>query len=114
VVNTTPRPVYPGERDSITHCIRGLGGHQERSGRVRKISPPPGFVPRTFQLGASGYTGYAVPVHCVVVYSVINFVLNITSSGYGTASLRIITDVSKDRSAFRLSVKLCENSFWTA
>ena len=24
-----------------------LGGHQSRGGRVRKISPPPGFDPRT-------------------------------------------------------------------
>jgi hypothetical protein len=28
---------------------RKLGGHQGRSGRVRKISPPPGFDPRTVQ-----------------------------------------------------------------
>jgi hypothetical protein len=28
---------------------RRLVGPQGRSGRVRKISPPPGFDPRTFQ-----------------------------------------------------------------
>jgi hypothetical protein len=28
---------------------RRLGGPQDRSGQVRKISPPPGFDPRTFQ-----------------------------------------------------------------
>jgi hypothetical protein len=28
---------------------RRLGGSQGRSGQVRKISPPPGFDPRTFQ-----------------------------------------------------------------
>ena len=35
---------------------RRLGGHQGQSGRVRKISPPHGFDPRTVQLVASRYT----------------------------------------------------------
>ena len=34
---------------------RRLGGPQGRSGQVRKISPPPGFVPRTVQPVASRY-----------------------------------------------------------
>ena len=34
---------------------RGLGGPQGRSGQVRKISPPPGFYPRTVQQVASRY-----------------------------------------------------------
>ena len=38
-----------------------LGGPQGRSGRVRKISPPPGFDPRTVQPVASRYTDYAIP-----------------------------------------------------
>ena len=36
-----------------------LGGPQGRSGRVRKISPPPGFDPRTVQPVASRYTDWA-------------------------------------------------------
>jgi hypothetical protein len=36
-----------------------LGGPQDRSGQVRKISPPPGFDPRIFQPVASCYTDYA-------------------------------------------------------
>jgi hypothetical protein len=36
VVNATPRPLYPRERDWR------LGGPQGRYGRVRKISPPTG------------------------------------------------------------------------
>jgi hypothetical protein len=32
-----------------------LGGHQGLSGRVRKMSPPPGFDPRTVQPVASRY-----------------------------------------------------------
>jgi hypothetical protein len=42
---------------------RRLGGPQGRSGRVRKISPPPGFGPRTFQPVASRYNEYAIPAH---------------------------------------------------
>ena len=42
---------------------RRLGGPQGRSGRVRKISPPLGFDPRTVQLVASRYTNYAIPAH---------------------------------------------------
>jgi hypothetical protein len=38
---------------------RRLGGPQGRSGRVRKISPPPGFDPRTVQPVASRYTDCA-------------------------------------------------------
>jgi hypothetical protein len=40
VVSTKPRPLYP----------------QGRSGRVRKILPPPGFDPQTVQPVASRYT----------------------------------------------------------
>jgi hypothetical protein len=50
-----------------------LGGPQGRSGWVRKISPPPGFDPRTFQPVVSRCTDYAIPAHikCITVqYSV--------------------------------------------
>jgi len=40
---------------------RRLGGHQGRSGRVWKISPPPGFDPRTVPTLASRYTDWAIP-----------------------------------------------------
>ena len=38
---------------------RRLGGTQGWSGRVRKISPPPGFDPRTVQPVGSSYNDYA-------------------------------------------------------
>ena len=38
-----------------------LGGPQGRSGRVRKISLPPGFDLRTVQPVASRYTDCAIP-----------------------------------------------------
>jgi hypothetical protein len=49
-----PAALPPGKtRYSL---YRGLGGLQGRCGRARKISPPPGFDPRTAQLVASRYT----------------------------------------------------------
>jgi hypothetical protein len=42
---------------------RRLGGSQGRSGRVRKISPPPRFDLRTVQSVASRYTDWAIPAH---------------------------------------------------
>jgi hypothetical protein len=40
---------------------RRLVGPQGRSGLVRKISPPPGFDPRTVQPVESRYTDWATP-----------------------------------------------------
>jgi len=40
---------------------RRLGGPQDRSGRLRKNSPPPEFDPRTVQTVASRYTDWAIP-----------------------------------------------------
>ena len=40
---------------------RRLGGPQGRSGRVWKISPPPGIDLRTVQPVASRYTDCAIP-----------------------------------------------------
>jgi len=45
-----------------------LGGPQARSERVRKISPPPGYDPQTFQPLASLYTNCAVPALFVALY----------------------------------------------
>jgi hypothetical protein len=49
---------------------RRLGGPRSRSGYVRKISPPPGFNPRTFQPVASRYTDYAIPAPRSDIYIV--------------------------------------------
>jgi hypothetical protein len=49
---------------------RRLGGPQGRSGRVLKISPPPGFDPRTVQLVAIRYTDWAIAAHTEsIIYS---------------------------------------------
>jgi hypothetical protein len=53
-----PRPgrFTPG-KETRYPLYRRLGGPQGRSGRMRKISPPPGFDPRTVQPVASRYRG---------------------------------------------------------
>ena len=38
-----------------------VSGPQNQSGKVRNISPPPGFDPRTVQPVASRYTDWAIP-----------------------------------------------------
>ena len=42
---------------------RKLGGPQAWSGRMREISPPPAFDPRTVQPVVSHYTDWANPAH---------------------------------------------------
>ena len=46
---------------------RRLGGPQGRPARVRKISPPPEFDPRTLQPVASRYSDWAIPAHTNVI-----------------------------------------------
>ena len=45
-----------------------LGGRQGRSRRLRKISPPPEYDPRTVQPVASRYTDWAIPAHKQLYY----------------------------------------------
>ena len=52
------RSLTPGKTRYLFY--RRLGGPQGRSGQVCKISPPPGFDPRTVQLVSSHYTDYAI------------------------------------------------------
>ena len=59
-----PAPLPPGK--TRYPLYRRLGGSQGRSGRVRKISPPPGFDPRTVQPVASRYTDWAIPAHAAI------------------------------------------------
>jgi hypothetical protein len=56
-----PAALPPG--NTRYQLYRRLGGPQGRSGRVRKISPLPGFDPRTVQPVASRYTDWAIPAH---------------------------------------------------
>jgi len=67
---------------------RKLGGHQGRSGRVRKISPPSGFDPWTVQPVASRYTDYAVPADHISLCEYIE-----SSSIIGLDTLLVFQDV---------------------
>ena len=52
--------VSPGKKTRYPLCRR-LGGPKGRSGRVRKISLPPGLDARTVRPVASSYTDWAIP-----------------------------------------------------
>ena len=54
-----PAALPPGKTRYALY--RRLGGPQGRSGRARKISPPPGFDPWIVQPVASRYTDWAIP-----------------------------------------------------
>jgi hypothetical protein len=56
---------------------RRLGGPQGRSGRVRKISSPPGFDPRNFHPVASRYTDSAIPAHTQTVIDGVYFIVSL-------------------------------------
>ena len=58
VQHHAPAALPPGKNRYV--LCRRLGGPQGRSGRVRNISPPPRFDPRTVQPVASRYTGWAI------------------------------------------------------
>ena len=62
-----PRPgrFTPG-KETWYPLYRRLGGPQGRSGRVQKISPPPGFDPRTVQPVESRYTNYTILAHTIL------------------------------------------------
>ena len=59
VVNATSRPIYHSGKTRYP-LYRRLVGSQGRSGRVHKISPPPGFDPRTVRPVANRDTDYAI------------------------------------------------------
>jgi len=61
-----PAALPPGKTRYTLY--RRLGGLQGRSGRVRKISPPPGFDIRTVQPVTSRYTDCAIPAHGDILY----------------------------------------------
>jgi hypothetical protein len=99
---------------------RRLDGSQGRTGEVRRISPSPGFDPRTVQPVASRYTDYATRptswdvVCCYLIHSVrvaqktasfscrISYTLQMEADGF-YESLVYINTISKRARIFRLS-----------
>jgi hypothetical protein len=60
VVDQRHAPAVLSTEKTRYPLYRRLGGPQKRSERMRKISPPPGFDPRTVQPVASRYTAWAI------------------------------------------------------
>jgi hypothetical protein len=60
MLSATPRPLYPSCTQPLVPLYKRLGGPRGRSEWVRKMSPPPGFEPRTVHPVTSRYTDYAV------------------------------------------------------
>ena len=58
-----PAALLPGK--TRYGLYRKMDGLQGWSGQVWKISPQPGFDPRTVQPVASRYTDYAIPAHII-------------------------------------------------
>ena len=67
-----PRRFTAGKKSRYP-LYRGLGGPQGR-----KISPPPGYKPRTVQPVASRYTDWAIPAHVTDMDTVRNLRLHHT------------------------------------
>ena len=71
-VSVMPRPLFTPPGKTRYPLYRRQGGPKGRSGQVRKISPLPGFDPRTVQPVASHYTGYATRptfvTHCHLIW----------------------------------------------
>ena len=67
VFKATPQLLYPSGKRSGTHCIRGWVEPQDRSGRVRKISPTPGFDSWTVQPVTNRYTDWAIVAHFILL-----------------------------------------------
>ena len=68
MVKATPRQLCHMEW-SGTHCVEGWVGPRS-SGRVREISPLPGFEHRTVQHVATRYTDWAIPAPYVCILRV--------------------------------------------
>jgi hypothetical protein len=62
VASTTPRPLYPRERPG-THCTGGWVGPRAGLDVCKKISPPPGFDPRTLQPRSQSLDRLSYPSH---------------------------------------------------
>jgi hypothetical protein len=62
VVNATPRPLYPREKDPVPILREGRCAPGPIWTGAEDLAPP-GFDPRTVQPVANRYTDYAIPAH---------------------------------------------------
>ena len=73
MINATPRPLYPRERDPVP-IVQEAGWAAGPIWTGAENAPPPGFDPRSAKLVASRYTDYAIPANtfvyvCVYIYT---------------------------------------------
>ena len=72
VLTVPTQPLYPCKRNPVPTVLVKLGRPKGRSGRVRKISPPPAFDPRTLQPTASRW---AIPAHTTTTTTIIIIII---------------------------------------
>ena len=110
VINATPRPLYPRERNG-SHCIGGWVGPSAGLDGCGKSRPPPGFDPRTVQPVASRYTDWAIRAHTKLICDFIQFYVNFVISHTESQIRRLICrlhlkcDGTRAETRFRLSAK---------
>jgi hypothetical protein len=88
---STPRSVRftPG-KDTQYPLNRSLGGSQGRSGRARKISPPPGFDPWIVQRVVSRCTDWAILAHPLISVTAITLHSSFSRTNFLTLSYTFI------------------------
>ena len=89
---------------------RRLGGPQDRSGRVRKITPPTGFDPQTIQpVVSSRYTDCAFPAHCcTLVWSIrLRVVLYLLRRKFHWLPLSLCLSLSLSHSPLHFTFAIC-------
>ena len=82
VVNSSPRPLTP-QKETWYPMYRRLDEPHGRSGRVRNISPAPGFDSRTVQPIAYGCTDWAIPAHVLLAVVIIIIIIIIIHKHQG-------------------------------
>ena len=88
----SPAPLPPGK--TLYPLYRRLFGPPVLSGQVHKISPPPGFDPRTVQPVASRYTNWTIPAH-IVVHIVLCTMLNFINKEFRKYMVTVYCNVHK-------------------
>ena len=93
VVNATPRPLYPWERNPVPIVLEAGWA----PGPVRRISHPPGFDHRIVQPVVSLYTDWAITAHYLILpysYAII------------LVRIRLLFNINAEYYCFRFTVNL--------
>jgi hypothetical protein len=87
----TPAVLPPGK--TRYPLYRKLGGSQNQSGQVLKISPPPGFNPRIVQPIASRYNDWAISAPVTIYIAIFNiYILALSYTQISHLCLMILTN----------------------